>query len=65
MYLNYPGVQKVFIDHEMSLLTPEQRAAMEKLAAANAAAAAVMNAPTPPPAAPPAAPPANPGAPTS
>ena len=69
MYLNYPGVQKVFIDHEMSLLTPEQRAAMEKLAAANAAAAAVMSAPTPPPAPPaappPAAPPANPGAPTS
>src|SRR4029079_9001961 len=42
MYLNYPGVQKQFIDHEMSLLTPEQRAAMEKLQQANMAAAAAM-----------------------
>src|SRR6476659_3663601 len=24
-YLNYPGVQQHFIDHEMSLMTPEQR----------------------------------------
>src|SRR4026208_1597424 len=37
-YLNYPGVQKHFIDKEMSLLTPEQKEAMEKLQAANTAA---------------------------
>ncbi len=48
MYLNYPGVRDQFVQHEMSLLTPDQRAAMEKLAAANAAAAAAMAAPTPP-----------------
>ncbi len=42
MYLNYPGVQKHFVDHEMELLTPEQRAAMANVAAANAAAAAAM-----------------------
>ena len=41
LYLSYPGVQKAFIDNEMSRLTPEQRAAMEQLAAANAAAAAL------------------------
>jgi hypothetical protein len=71
MYLNYPGVRNVFMEHEMSLLTPEQRAAMEKLNAANAEAAAAMArpapapaaAPAPPPAAPP-APPSDPGAPT-
>jgi hypothetical protein len=62
-YLNYPGVRDAFIKHEMSLLTPEQRAAMEQLQAANAAAmaanAAAAQAPVaPPPAAPPpAAPP--------
>jgi hypothetical protein len=44
-YLNYPGVRNVFVEHEMSLLTPEQRAAMQKVAEANAAAAAVMAAP--------------------
>ena len=67
LYLNYPGVQKHFIDKEMSLLTPEQKAAMEKLQAANMAAAQAMATPadaasgidpaagssTPPPAAPP------------
>ena len=63
-YLNYPGVQKQFVEHEMALLTPEQRAAMEQVAKANAAAAAAMNAPTPPPA-PPAAPPAPPAPPAS
>jgi len=65
LYLNYPGVQKHFIDKEMSLLTPEQKEAMEKLQAANMAAAQAMATPaapppssTPPPAAPPpAAPP--------
>jgi hypothetical protein len=39
LYLSYPGVRDAFVQHEMSLLTPEQRAAMEQLAAANAAAA--------------------------
>jgi hypothetical protein len=66
LYLNYPGVRDKFIEHEMSLLTPEQRAAMEKLQAANVAAAQAMATPaspppastpptasTPPPAAPP------------
>ncbi len=64
-YLNYPGVQKHFIDKEMSLMTPEQRAALAQAQAANAAAAAAMR--TPPPPAPPAAPtpPAPPAAPTS
>ena len=38
LYLSYPGVQKAFVENEMSQLTPEQRAAMEQLAAANAAA---------------------------
>jgi len=46
-YLNYPGVRNVFVEHEMSLLTPEQRAAMQKVAEANAAAAAAMAAPAP------------------
>lgn len=55
LYLNYPGVRDQFIQHEMSLLTPEQRAAMEQVAKANAAAAAAMAAPSAP-AAPPAAP---------
>jgi hypothetical protein len=64
-YLNYPGVRDRFIENEMSMLTPEQRAALEKLQAANAAAAQAMAQPaasppaapppasTPPPAAPP------------
>ena len=55
-YLNYPGVRNVFVEHEMSLLTPEQRAAMQKVAEANAAAAAAMNAPAQTPPAPPAPP---------
>ena len=73
-YLNYPGVQKHFVEHEMSLLTPEQRAAMEQVQAANAAAARAMATPaapaapaapasTPPPPPPPAAPPSGPGRP--
>ena len=74
-YLNYPGVQKQFVEHEMALLTPEQRAAMEQVQAAQAAAARAMANPAPAaPAAPaarplrplrrppPAAPPAEPGA---
>src|SRR5262245_39575721 len=40
MYLNYPGVRDRFVETEMALLTPEQRAAMQQLQAANAAAAA-------------------------
>ena len=40
LYLSYPGVQQHFIEHEKALLTPEQRAALEQLAAANAAAGA-------------------------
>ena len=47
-YLNYPGVQKQFVEHEMSLLTPEQRAAMEQVQAANAAAARAMATPAAP-----------------
>ena len=38
LYLSYPGVQKPFVENEMSRLTPEQRAAMENMAAANMAA---------------------------
>jgi hypothetical protein len=60
MYLNYPGVRNLFMEHEMSLLTPEQRAAVERAQAANVAAAQAMQSPgstTPPaPPAPPAAP---------
>lgn len=56
-YLNYPGVQKHFIDKEMSLLTPEQKEAMEKLQAANMAAAQAMATPATPAAPPPASPP--------
>ncbi len=63
-YLNYPGVRDHFVEHEMSLLTPEQRAAMQQMQAANAAAAQAMAAPsvptTPPPTTPPPAPPAAP-----
>jgi len=78
LYLNYPGVRDHFVQNEMSRLTPEQRTAMQQLAAANAAAAGVdvpaaapaapmaaPAAPAPAPAAPPpapAAPPAEPPA---
>jgi len=41
LYLSYPGVQKPFIENELSKLTPEQRAAMEQLQAADAAARAL------------------------
>jgi hypothetical protein len=44
-YLNYPGVRNAFMEHELSLLSPEQRAAIENLERANAAAAAAMTAP--------------------
>jgi hypothetical protein len=39
LYLNYPGVQKHFMDSELSRMTPEQRAALDQLQAANMAAA--------------------------
>lgn len=38
IYLNWPGVREAFMESEMSRLTPEQRAALEQLNAANAAA---------------------------
>ena len=38
-YLNYPGVRDQFVAHEMSLLTPEQRVAMEQMQAAQVAMA--------------------------
>jgi len=73
-YLSYPGVQQNFVAHEMSMMTPEQRAAFEQMQAAmaasvkaNAAAmgqAAAPAAPVPPaPAVPPAppSPPSEPG----
>jgi hypothetical protein len=56
LYLNYPGVQRQFMEHELALMTPEQRAAMEQLQAANEAAmranAAAAAAAAPAPAAP-------------
>ena len=57
-YLNYPGVQQHFVESERARLTPEQLAAMDQVAKANAAAAAAMATPAPaPPAAAAAAPP--------
>jgi hypothetical protein len=69
-YLNYPGVQKHFVDRELSLMTPEQRAAAEQMQQAQMAMAQASQARqnTPPPAAPPpaapppAAPPSTPSA---
>ena len=76
-YLNYPGVRDQFIEHELSLMTPEQRAAAEAMQAAQLAmarastpgaaapaAAPAAAAPAPAPAAPP-APPVDPGTPSS
>jgi hypothetical protein len=68
-YLNSPGVRDRFIEHEMSLLTPAQKAALEQMQAAQlamaqatAASGGVAAAPSAPaaasaPAAPAAAPP--------
>ena len=63
-YLNYPGVRDQFVQHELSLMTPEQRAAMEQMqaaqmamvqaTAASAAAPAAAPAASPVPPAPPA-----------
>lgn len=66
MYLNYPGVRNHFVEHEMALLTPEQRAAMAQVQAANEAAARAMATPAAPAptTTPPPAPPTDPGAPT-
>ena len=72
-YLNYPGVRNVFVEHEMSMLTPEQRKAMEQMQAAQMAMAQATAASTAAPAAaapaaaapPPPAPPADPGTPAS
>jgi hypothetical protein len=68
MYLNYPGVRNHFVEKEMSLLTPEQRVAMEQMQSANEAAARAMAAPAattaPAPVAPP-PPPSDPGAPSA
>ena len=67
LYLSYPGVQQNFVEHELSLMTPEQRAALEQMQAANAAmvrasspAAAAVPAAAPAPAPAPAAPAAPP-----
>jgi hypothetical protein len=38
VYLNWPGVREAFVKNEMSRLTPEQQAAIEQLADANAKA---------------------------
>jgi hypothetical protein len=46
-YLNYPGVQQQFVQHEMALMTPEQRAALEQMQAANSAMARASAAPPP------------------
>jgi hypothetical protein len=69
-YLNYPGVRDQFVQHELSLMTPEQRAAAEQMQAAQMAmvrasttGAAAPAAAAPPP--PPPAPPADPGAPSA
>ncbi len=52
-YLNYPGVRNAFMEHELSLMTPEQRAAMQQMQAAQLAMAQASVAPAaPPPAAP-------------
>jgi hypothetical protein len=52
LYLQYPGVRDHFIKTEMDRMTPEQRAAYEQLAAANAAAMAANAAAKAPAAAP-------------
>jgi len=59
LYLYYPGVRDQFVQKELSLMTPEQRAALEQMQAANAAMANATRSAqaTPPVAPPPAAPP--------
>jgi hypothetical protein len=69
LYLNYPGVRDHFYEKEMSLLTPEQRAAMEQMQAAQAAfvqaGGSGASTAAPAPSAPPPAAPAAPAAPTT
>ena len=48
-YLNYPGVRNAFMEHELSLMTPEQRAAVEQMQAAQVAMAQASTAPARPP----------------
>jgi hypothetical protein len=65
-YLNSPGVRNQFMEHEVSLLTPAQKAAMEQMQAAQIAMAQATAAPVAPPPPPPVAPPPPPPvAPTS
>jgi hypothetical protein len=67
-YLNYPGVRDQFVQHELSLMTPQQRAAAEQMQAAQvammqataASAAATAAAPAASP-----APPADPNGPSA
>jgi hypothetical protein len=65
-YLNYPGVRNHFEQAELDRLTPEQRAAMQQVQQANAAAAQAMAVPaqSAPPATAPAQPPTDPAGPT-
>jgi hypothetical protein len=71
-YLNYPGVRDQFVEHELSLMTPAQRAAAEQMQAAQvamaqasvASAAAPVAPSTPTPPVPP-APPSDPGTPSA
>ncbi len=44
-YLNYPGVRNAFMEHELALMTPEQRAAMQQMQAAQLAMAQASVAP--------------------
>ena len=46
-YLNYPGVRNAFMEHELALMTPEQRAAMQQMQAAQLAMAQASTAPAP------------------
>ena len=55
LYLSYPGVQQQFVEHELSLMTPAQRAALEQMQAANAAMIQASSAAPAPAAAAPAA----------
>ena len=50
-YLNYPGVRNTFTEHEVALMTPEQRAAFEQMQAAQLAMARATVAPAAAPAA--------------
>ena len=45
LYLYYPGVRDQFVQKELSLMTPEQRTAMQQMQQANAAAAAAFSQP--------------------